>query len=135
MAGRLERRLADRAARLTLRSAVLLIVGVAATLAVVSAALERLVDPAFTSSGDALWWAVATVTTVGYGDVVPESSGGRVIAAGLMLVGLGLIPLTTSVVVSTLAARWNREAREAALRDLADVRDRLERIEGRLDAS
>ena len=43
----------------------------------------------FPNIGDGLWWAVQTVTTVGYGDRVPTSPGGRLIAALVMLVGIG----------------------------------------------
>ena len=117
---------------LTLRSAVGLVIAVAALLAVTAAFLERLVDPAFENIEDALWWAVVTVSTVGYGDYVPESTAGRVIGSCLMLVGLGLIPLTTSLVVSTLVAQRNKALREAAFRDMSTILERLDRIEQRL---
>ena len=48
------------------------------------------------------WWAITTVTTVGYGDVVPQDPWGRVVGALLMLTGLSLIPTLTSVTVSAL---------------------------------
>jgi voltage-gated potassium channel Kch len=76
MAARVEQRVTGMLATLTLRKAVALIVGVAATLAVIAAVLQRLIDPAFTTFGNALWWAVATVTTVGYG-VPPAASSVR----------------------------------------------------------
>jgi voltage-gated potassium channel len=131
-AARLERRLTRGIANLTLRRAVLLIVTVATVLAVGAATLERLFDPAIGTYGDALWWAVSTVSTVGYGDVVPTSPAGRIIGTVLMLTGLGLIPLLTSAVVSALVAQRSREAREAELRDLAQILERLNRIEERL---
>ena len=90
---RLERRVTKALVSLTLRKAVGLIVTVAFTLAVTAAVLERLVDPGIGTFGDSLWWAVSTVTTVGYGDVVPTSGAGRLVATVLMLTGLGLIPL------------------------------------------
>jgi voltage-gated potassium channel len=130
---RFERRLTNALAGLTLRKAVGLIVGVAATLALTASVLLRLVDPAIGSWGDSLWWAVATVTTVGYGDVVPESGPGRLIAAGLMLTGLGLIPLVTSVVVSILVAQASRAAREEEVRELHEILERLDSIDGRLE--
>jgi voltage-gated potassium channel Kch len=125
----------DDLAEITLRRAVLLIIGIASGLAVVAAVLERLFDPAFDSFGDALWYSVVTVSTVGYGDIVPASATGRIIGSGLMLVGLGLIPLVTSVVVSILVAHRNRAIREAALRDLEVIVERLDRIEARLAGS
>jgi voltage-gated potassium channel len=130
---RLERRVIDTLAGLTLRRAVGLIVGVAATLAFLAAVILRLIDPAIGSFGDALWWAVSTVTTVGYGDVLPETAGGRLVASALMLTGLGLIPIITSVVVSILVGQRSREAREAEQQDLQVIVQRLESIERALE--
>jgi voltage-gated potassium channel len=50
--------------------------------------------------GEALWWAIVTVTTVGYGDRYPVSAGGRGVAVVLMLVGIGLIGVVTASVAS-----------------------------------
>lgn len=128
----------DRLANLRLRGAVLLIVAVATVLSVVAAILQRLTDPGVDTWGDALWWAVTTVSTVGYGDVVPESSAGRLVGAVLMLVGLGLIPVLTSVVVSVLVAQRSRDQREAEEQEfeklltlLTSLDERLARLEGR----
>ena len=82
----------DRLAHLRLRGAVLFIVVVATALSIVAAVLQWMVDPSFDTFGDSLWWAVETVSTVGYGDVVPESAAGKGVASALMLVGIGLIP-------------------------------------------
>jgi voltage-gated potassium channel len=132
-ASRLERRVSSRIAGLTLRKAVALIVGVATLLATVAAVLEWLIDPAFDRFSQALWFTVTTVTTVGYGDYVPESAAGKVVATGLMLTGLGLIPLLTSAIVSVFVAQRTREAHEEQQRDLALLHDRLERIERKLE--
>jgi voltage-gated potassium channel len=129
---RLERRLTAILVSLTLRKALGLIVAVATVLAVGAAVLERLIDPAFDTFPQALWFAVTTVSTVGYGDYVPESGAGRVVASALMLTGLGLIPLITSVAVSILVAQRSRETREEELRDLNLILDRLETIDRRL---
>src|ERR1700730_4143556 len=72
---------------------------------VVCAALELEFEPGNRGStiqnfGDALWWAVVTVTTVGYGDKYPVSAGGRGVAVVLMLVGIGLIGVLTATVAS-----------------------------------
>lgn len=61
--------------------------------------------------GDALWWAVATVTTVGYGDRYPVTSDGRLVAVGLMLAGIALIGVVTASIASWLIA--NVRAAEA----------------------
>jgi voltage-gated potassium channel len=130
---RLESRVTDALVGLTLRKAVLLIVAVAAILSFAAAILVELVDPAIGSFGNALWWAVSTVTTVGYGDVVPTSPAGRLAGVVLMLTGIALIPVITSVVVSVLVSQRNREAREAEQRDLRLILDRLDRIDQTLD--
>ena len=128
----LERWLVETLASLTLRKAVVLIVGLAATLSFAAAFLERLIDPEFNTFGTALWWAVTTVSTVGYGDYVPQSTAGPFIASVLMLTGLSLIPLITSVVVSILVSQRTREAREQQTRDLDEILKRLDDIDQRL---
>jgi len=133
MLPRLERRVTRRLASLTLRKALGLIVGVATVLAIVAAVLERLIDPAFDTFPQALWFSVTTVSTVGYGDYVPESGAGRFVAAALMLTGLGLIPLLTSVVVATLVAQRSREARDEELRDLNLILERLDSLDRKVE--
>ena len=137
---RIERIGKDRLAHLNLRGAVFLIVTVATAMSVIAAVIERLIDPAFDDMGIALWWAVTTVTTVGYGDIVPESHAGRAAASVLMITGLALIPTLTSIVVATLVSQ--RAARErqdeqsefnqlvALLRGLDERLERLERRGG-----
>ena len=86
----------------------------------------------FTSIGLAYWWAVVTVTTVGYGDIVPESTGGRLVGVMLMLTGLGLIPTLTSVVVSTLIGKRTRAQQEQLDQQAKEHAAALERIEAHL---
>lgn len=57
---------------------------------------------AFASIFHALWWAVATLTTVGYGDVYPITAGGRVFTFAVLLVGLGVVAAPTAMVASAL---------------------------------
>jgi voltage-gated potassium channel len=119
--------------RLTLFRAVGTVITVAAILVFSAGLLERLVEPdTFTSLGLASWWAVTTVTTVGYGDVVPESAGGRLVASGLMLVGLGLIPTLTSVIVATLVGKRTQAQQEQLDRQGKEHAAALERIEAHL---
>jgi voltage-gated potassium channel len=59
----------------------------------------------FPTLGVALWWAASTVTTVGYGDVVPEQAAGRFVAAGLMIIGFASLSLLTGIVASLLVQR------------------------------
>lgn len=128
---RLERRVTEALVSLTLRKAVGLIVSVATILAFSAAVLVHAIDPAIGSFGDSLWWAVVTVSTVGYGDVVPESTAGRLVGSVLMLTGLSLIPLVTSVVVSILVAQGTRKSREAELEHLERIFERLDALERR----
>jgi voltage-gated potassium channel len=73
----------------------------------------------FPSLGLALWWAVQTVTTVGYGDAVPTNTGGRFLATGLMIIGFASISLLTGIIASLLVYR------RTSLQSLTGV-DRLE---------
>ena len=58
-----------------------------------------------TTAEDALWWAYVTITTVGYGDKVPVTTEGRIIAAALMSVGVGLFGTFTAYVASWFVAK------------------------------
>lgn len=139
MATRLNQRIGRWRERLTLVRAVTTIIVVAVLLVLVAGLLVRIVEPeTFHSIGLAYWWAVTTVTTVGYGDVVPESPTGRVVAAMLMLTGLALIPTLTSVIVSTLLYKTRRSEQDRIERleqeqatVLARIEERLARIEER----
>jgi len=71
--------------------------------------VERGTNPAMRHYGDALWWAMATVTTIGYGDVIPQTTLGRLIAGVLMVTGVGTIGLLAGQVGSTLVGRQERE--------------------------
>jgi voltage-gated potassium channel len=119
-------------------------IAVAAVVVATLAALGAfLVDrEAFDTFGDALWWAVVTVGTVGYGDVVPTSGAGRGVAAILILFTMAFFPILTGVVTATLIDQSQRDAisderrddeeRQAELlRHLSSIEDRLTRLEER----
>lgn len=64
--------------------------------------LERGINAQVTSFLDSLWWSVSTVTTVGYGDVVPITPVGRVVGMGLMIFGTALFSAFTALFASVL---------------------------------
>ena len=129
----IERRVERWYERLTLFHAVATIIGVSITLVLVAGLLARLAEPeTFRSIGLAYWWAITTVTTVGYGDVVPQSPEGRVVGALLMLTGLSLIPTLTSVIVSILLSKRRQAEQEGLERMEAEQAATLARIEERL---
>jgi len=75
--------------------------------------------------GDALWWSVVTVTTVGYGDKYPVSAGGRGVAVVLMITGIGLVGVLSASVASYFVG-------QRAEQDMTDLHQRLDRIEAAL---
>jgi voltage-gated potassium channel len=127
-------RLVQFAERLTIFRAVGAIASVAIALTIAAAALGRLIEPeTFGSFGEACWWALQTVSTVGYGDSVPETGGGRVIGAVLMLLGVAFVPAITSIVVAVLVAQVQRRTGPQTEKEL-QLAERLERLERRLQA-
>ena len=111
---------------------VMLMVGAAGT-----AAVEILSPNSFASVGDAAWWAATTVTTIGYGDVVPATSGGRVIAVFVMFASVATVSFTTAVVTASFVAYQQRrigpetERHQELVDTLARIEQRLDRIEER----
>ena len=63
----------------------------------------------FPTLGSGMWWAVQTVTTVGYGDHVPETDAGQILAAAVMLLGIGFITVITASITGAFVARSRRE--------------------------
>lgn len=69
---------------------------------------------AFASIFHSLWWAVATLTTVGYGDVYPVTTGGRLFTFFVLLIGLGVVAAPTAMVASALTKARDIESEEMA---------------------
>jgi voltage-gated potassium channel len=66
----------------------------------------------FRSIFDSLWWAVATLTTVGYGDIYPITTGGKVFTFGILIVGMGLIAVPTGIIAAALNSTRRQEETE-----------------------
>jgi voltage-gated potassium channel len=100
------------------------------TIAVITVAygiVMRLVDPHdFPTVGLAIWWAAETVTTIGYGDVVPTTNLGKLVAAGLMIFGFASLSLLAGVVASVFVHRQETAAQRP---DIVAVEARLAEIE------
>lgn len=91
---------------------------------------------------DALWWAVVTVTTVGYGDRFPVTGGGRAVAVVLMLLGIGLIGVLTATVASVFMKEHTdankeeiRKGHDDLGQQLSVISERLADVERRLGAT
>jgi voltage-gated potassium channel len=67
-------------------------------------------DATITTGGDALWWAVVTITTVGYGDFYPVTAGGRMTGLFVMFAGVGVIAGLASILASILIPAPQSEA-------------------------
>jgi voltage-gated potassium channel len=86
----------------------------------------------FTTFGESVWWAAQTVTTVGYGDVIPQTTFSKAVAVFVMLFGIAAVSLTTAVVTSAVMASSQRRLADAG--GVEDPhREILERIERRLE--
>jgi voltage-gated potassium channel len=135
---RLERRLdrlVDRAT--TPRVAAVVIAGVSTLITLAAGFLMTVVDhEGFPTIGSGLWWAVQTTTTVGYGDHVPTTVAGQLIAALVMLFGIGFLTVITAAITSTFVARSRGQlAAEATIEQFRQIDQRLERIEAALTDS
>ncbi len=107
-----------------------LIAGVWLVAVVVFGVIEHLVEPeTFPTVWLGMWWALETVTTVGYGDVVPVGPEGKAIASFLLLGGLSLFAVVTGVVTSAFVTQSEEQRRAAGddpvMRKLDDLAGEL----------
>lgn len=126
--------------RLTARRAAAIIGVYTLGITVIGAGLARLVDSHdFRNFGAAVWWALQTVSTVGYGDIVPTNAPGRIVGGLLMVTGIAFLAVVTASVTAALietarrqsGARMSDLSEEIAAR-LASVEAGLERLEAAL---
>ena len=86
-----------------------------------------LTEPQIKIFGDGIWWALVTITTVGYGDITPLTTLGRVVAGSLMLFGLGLIATVTAIV----SAKFIQNYVDHHTND--DILEKLEEMDSEID--
>jgi voltage-gated potassium channel Kch len=132
----------------SVRRAMAVIVSATAVVVVASGALMRLIDHReYASIWAGMWWAIQTVTTVGYGDVTPRATSGRIVATFVMLEGIAFLAIVTASITSTFVERASRdresdeslheqrlEERLAGMdAELRATREQLTRLESLLD--
>jgi len=123
-------RIADRP--VSVRNALSAIVAGTMAVVITSALAMRVFDPhEYRTYGKGLWWAIQTVTTVGYGDVTPTHPTGRIVAAIVMLWGTAYLAILTATITSTFVARAELQYR---LREAASEEEAEQQLENRLDS-
>ena len=87
-------------------------------------------EPQVKTFGDGIWWALVTITTVGYGDITPLTTLGRVVAGLLMLLGLGLIATITAIVSAKFIQNYvDGHTNDDVLEKLQELETEIEKIE------
>ena len=116
----------------SVRNAAGTIVTATAVVVVAGGILMRVLDHhEYSNVWVGMWWALQTVTTVGYGDVTPKAISGRIVAAFVMLEGIAFLAIVTASITSTFVARA-AEKRVAEREEAAETEE--QRIEDRFDA-
>ena len=117
---------------LSVRKAMAVIVTATIVSVLIGGLVINLVDRAeFPNVGTGLWWALQTVTTVGYGDVTPQNGAGRLVGAAIMLESIAFIAIVTAAITSSFVERARRE--HSASDGTADLATQLADITARLD--
>jgi voltage-gated potassium channel len=126
------------------------VIGLAATfvaLAFAGAVVIRILDPDnFPSFGLAVWWALQTFTTVGYGDIVPTTTVGQIVGGVEMVIGISFIAFLVAGVTSAVIQRGEADAEERkharreqefhAIADaLAQIRGAIDELDDRLEGT
>jgi voltage-gated potassium channel len=114
------------------RRAAVVIAVVSTSMTVLAGLLMTVVDREnFPTLGSGLWWGVQTVTTVGYGDHVPTTAGGQLLAALVMLLGIGFITVITAAITSSFVARSRLQ--QPLVDDGVSLGERFDGIDERLE--
>ena len=131
LAGPDARRLVKRIGRVSVVA-----IGVVVLGAVAAYEAEHPTNPQFASFGDSLWWSIVTLTTVGYGDIVPVTSQGRLVGVMIMVAGVGVLGVLAGSLASffrlapdtTLSAPDDDGHAEALRREVLDLKSQVERL-------
>ncbi len=90
-------------------------------------------EPEVRNLGDGIWWALVTITTVGYGDITPLTTVGRVVASSLMFLGLGLIATITAIVSAKFIQNFvDHHTNDDVLEKLDEMQLELDEIKKKL---
>lgn len=89
---------------------------------------ETAQDSNIKDAGDALWWAISTMTTVGYGDRYPTTAEGRLVAVILMVAGVGIFGVFTGYVASLFADSESKEVKNTESQILKEIRDLRQQV-------
>lgn len=83
--------------------------------------------------GDGIWWALVTVTTVGYGDITPATTLGRFVASALMFLGLGLIATVTAIVSAKFVQNFvDHHTNDDVLEKLEEISDEIKELKKKI---
>ena len=91
--------------------------------------VERNVEDGIQDWGTVIWWGLATITTVGYGDVVPVTTIGRIVGVFLMIVGIGVFGILTANVAAWFVEQGQEEDRQEIRSDIQELKDQSARQE------
>ena len=131
---------------LSVRNAMAVIIAATLVSVLVGGVLITVVDPEeFPDLGTGLWWALQTVTTVGYGDVTPENTAGRLVGALFLLEAISFVTIVTAVITSSFVERARQQriadtetaeavGAEQLIAQLSEITSRLDRIQQTLDS-
>jgi voltage-gated potassium channel len=121
----------------SVRAASTTIVLATAAVVVLSGILMRFVDhKEYANVWVGMWWAMQTVTTVGYGDVTPAAVSGRIVATIVMLQGIAFLAIVTAAITSTFVARATKAFqadRDEQMTELRQLDARFDELDRRLD--